>query len=351
MLERGRRTLGEAREEYSALGRVETVPDRLVEAIVDLERELDELDQTLEVTDEDVELAERTVQRVSLLEAVLSALRERQRTVVEADVRRLDYHVSGIVDLVRDRDLADEIDTDIDELEREYSMLERLVEGERYRQVETNDRVSTEGVDAAARQVAVEIEDEVPPTARAEAYLDICDRLLDDIHDALSGLGEDNDERTAHTADLRAVKERTEVAESALESDDGERAATNAHVAFDGCLILHYLSARASARQRVAEELAAAVRKFDLVVDCDIDRSVDRGDAETLLAAILDAVESQVEVSTGERIRQLLAEHDGSVVRTAETTDFDVATIVDHLEQLYRERHVSDIRVEFANEY
>jgi len=347
VLERGRTELSAAREEYDALEETETIPPALVEAMSGLERELDELDKTLDVEEADLELARQTVRRIGVLNDVFAALRERQRTVVEADVSRLGHHVSGIATLVRDHGIASEFDRDIDDIEREHSMLDALVSKGRHEKVVTNDRVSPGRVDAAIRKIDSELAEHVPGDARADAYESITESLLDEIHDVLGSLGEENSERTAYSSDLRLVKERLEAAAATGEDDGGTTAAKTARIALEGALILHYSTARSHADQRVAGALADAVEDSDLVVDCDVERCVSRGDAETLLTAITAAMGTEAELSTSERLRQLLTEHDGSVRRTARATDFDVATILEHVERLYDEGQIADLEVTF----
>lgn len=346
VLERGRSQLSSTRNEYEALEETETVPSDLVEAISDLEQELDELDQTLAVNEADLKLAQQTVQRIVVLNEVFSALRERQRTVVEADVSRLEHHVSGIATLARERGLETGIERNIDSVERQCSMLNALVNKDRHEKVLTNDRVSPGEVDTATRQLDAELAEYAPSDSRAETYTTIAEKLLDEIHDALGSLGKKNKDRTAYSSDLGLVKQRLEETEEATGDDDGT-AARIARTALEGALILHYSIARSHADQRVAEELANAVAESEFVVDCNIDRCVLRGDADTLLTAITAAIGTEVELSTGERLRQLLEEHDGSVLRTARATDFDVPTILDHLEQLYDDGQVADLRVTF----
>jgi hypothetical protein len=347
VLERGRTELSAARDEYDALEQTETVPPALVEAISDLKRELDELDKTLDVDETDLKLARKTVRRVGLLDDVFTALRERQRTVVEADVSRLKHHVSGIAKVVWDHGVEAEIEPEIDSVERQCSMLDALVSKDRHEKVVTNDRVSPGDVDAAIREIDAGLADHVSDRARGNTYVDITESLLDEIHEVLGSLGEENSERTAYSSDLRLVKERLEAARDASDENDATTASKTTRTTLEGALILHYSTARAHADQRVAEALADAVRDSDFVLDCDVERCVSRGDAETLLAALTATMGTEVELSTSERLRQLLTEHNGSVRRTARATDFDVATILDHVERLYDDGQVADLRVTF----
>ena len=361
VLERGRSTLSSTRDVYHALETTESIPNQLVEAIGDLERELDELDQTLEVTTEDVALAEKTVERINVLSTVFTALQGRKRLTVETTVDRLDYRLTASLSLIRERGLAEHLDVSIDDVDRRFSMLQTLVDDGRYGQVETNDRISPTELAVTLQKLDLELADSesVDARVRGRLYLDVADDLLSDIHSFLSGLNEENPERKAYATDLEAVKQDLDSAREELdidEYDDGDpgtgsipsnKGALKARVALETCELLHQQTARAFADQRAAAELARVSRESGLAVSCDIGQCVAEGDVSTLLVSIGTVIASQAELSTAERLKQLLREHDGSVLRTAEATDFEVSTILDHLSQLYHEGEIEEIEVVF----
>ena len=343
VLKHGRTALSTARDEYDTLEQTETVPSGLVEAISDLERELDELDQVLNVDDTDLEQAQQTVQRIELLDGVFSALRERQRTVVEGDVSRIEYHLAGLAALLREHGDEGEVQGELDNIESKQRMLNTLISKDRHEKVVTNDRVSTEKVDTSIRELDADLEPHVPDSSRVETYTAITGNLLDEIHDALASLGNDNDDRTAYATELKSIKKQR----SQLEDEDGGGDAETAQTMLEETLRLHHSIVRSQADQRVAERLADAVAEFGSSVECDVDRCVSSGDPETLLRAITDAIGREVQRSTIERLQQLLEEHDGSVLRTAQATDFDVPTILEHLEQLHADGAIADLEVSF----
>ena len=361
VLERGRSTLSSTRDVYRALETTESIPNQLVESIGDLERELDELDQTLEVTTEDVALAEKTVERINVLSTVFTALQGRKRLTVETTVDRLDYRLTAFVSLIREHSLGEHLDVSIEDVDRRFSMLQTLVDGERYGQIETNDRISPAELAVTLRKLDLELADSesVDARERTRLYLDIADELLNDIHSLLSGLNEGNPERKAYATDLKAVKRDLDSAREELdidEYDDGDpgtgsipsnKGALKARVALETCELLHQQTARAFADQRAAAELARVSRESGLAVSCDIGQCVTEADVSTLLVSIGNVIASQAELSTAERLKQLLREHDGDVLRTAEATDFDVSTILDHLSQLYHEGEIEEIEVVF----
>jgi DNA repair exonuclease SbcCD ATPase subunit len=348
ILERARATLETAREEYGSLEGTGSVPAGLVDSIADLEDELDELDQNLEVSETDIELAEATARRVEMLSETFAALRERQRTIVDADLKRLRIRYSSISELIRKHDLDGMTDPELGEIERHLSMLETLANDGRYEQVRTNDRISPSKVDASIRQVDDQVSDRIPDEALARTYVTIVKQLLDEIHESLSDLDAENEERTAHSSALSDIKQRLEDVQDDLDASGADGIAPDARSILNDCIELHRQTTSAQAEQRVARTLATTIQNSAADVDCDPAACVCRGDAETLLTALTDTLTSQVDLSTSARLRQLLREHDGSVVRTAEATDFDIPTIMDHLERLYDDGEIADLVVEFS---
>lgn len=344
-LERGRGELSQARDSYSTLKLTDVVPDSLVEAIGDMERELDELDQTLDVTSEDVRLADQTASRASVLAEVFAALAEQQRLVVDAELARLQSFASTISDLCRT--VEADFESRVGHIDRRLSMLGKLADSGRHGQVLGNDRVSPATIDTDLRDLDATLADEIADDARTTAYLTCCEKLLEDIYRTLADLDDQNPDRTAFSTDLSAVKSRTEDAEEALDADEPGRGVEQARIALEGTFMIQQLTARAEARQRVAKELAAVIEGSEGTVAPDVAQCASRGDVDALLSAIDDLVSTQVQRSAGECIHQLLREHDGRVARTVEATDFDVATVVEHLEQLYHQQDIADIEVVF----
>jgi hypothetical protein len=343
LLADARASLSSAREEYRAVEQSDSVPQTLITSLTEFERELNELDDRLEVTEDDVALARRSNQRVKMLAVVFASLRTRQRTIVETDVARLTQQLE-FLHAVADSPTEN---TSTDALEKECSMLQKLVENDRQDRIEGSDRLSIPNIEMRLRTHRFTARYTVPDSASARALIQSADALLDDIHEFLGALGDENESRTAFASDLQSVKELRSDAEGALDDGDVEAASESAAVGFEGCLMLHYEIARAYANQRVTESLAEAIAGRQLALDVDVDACVASGDAERLLNAVGEALRGEVEESTVARLRRLLDEHDGSVSRTASATDFDVSEILGHVSDLYVDGAVGDVKVDF----
>lgn len=337
VLASARGKLDDAREEYEALERTETVPQPMIQSLEGFERELNELDDRLTIEESDIDLAETTAARITALYEVLSALSHRQRVVVEAAVTRLGHQLTLL-------DRLDDSSETGQKAEQQYSMLCRLVENDRHDRVYGNDRLSLGGVERKLRTARVDRLSDVTDSEATVALQEVASSLLEDVHEYLANLGDDNEDRTAFAADLTRVKELLSTVE---ERDDP--APESAATAFEGCLMLHYSTARAYADQQMTEALADTVTETGLTVDINIENCVSRGAAEDLLEAVAAALETETEQSATTRLRQLIVRHDGSVERTAAATEFDVADILEQVTQLHSDGEIADITIDFKS--
>ncbi len=342
-LENGRSAILDARQTYSAVELNEKIPDTIVEAIGNLEQEFNDLDQTLDVTKEDVQLARQAENRATILASVFNAFQLYQEMVVKADLRRLEVYESALGELRDEINCPDPIESQFTELDRQLSMLEKLGRSGRHGKMVVSDRVSLGTVENRLRKIEEKLSTESPPGSRQQVYLAACNKLLDEIHETLLNLHDANKAKTAFSSDLRRVKELIKEAEAV--EGNVEQGAKNARVALEGVFMLHHTICREGANQRVAEEFTKAVPAEKL--GCHVEDAVSKGDVDTVLDAIGDFVGTQANRSETERLSQLLNEHDGSVARTIESTDHDLEKIIEQLEPLYEQQYISDIQVVF----
>lgn len=347
ILNEAREQLSTVRDTYTQVEETEHIPEWVVQSIGDFERELDDLDKKLNITDQDVQIAEQTAGRVATLGGVIEAFSERQRAVAQAAVERVCTTLSGIAEQVQQSGLSAEVSPSVDELQRQCSMLQQLITNERYAQVLQHDRVSPMTLEPKVRDLDEALQGEISDRTHVRVHLDIVSELLDGIHESLAEVGDDNDDRTAYGEDLREIKSEIDEVEVALQNDDPPSPGDTTQLFLDKCLMMHGLTARAVADQRLADTLAETIRNGDFEVNCDVAECEARGDGNTLLNELGAEITSDAELSKAKRLAQLLAEHDGSVVRTAEATDYTVDTITEELPRLYHAGSVADLRVEF----
>lgn len=339
--------LSTVRDTYTRLEGTEPIPEWVVQSIGDFERELDDLDKKLDVSDQDVQIAEQTARRVVTLAGVIEAFCERQRTIAEAAVERVCTTLSGIAESVQQNGLSTDLSSSVEELQRQCSMLQKLIAKERHAQVLQHDRVSPMKLEPKIRELDQSLQGEISDHTHVRAHLDIISELLNGVHKSLTTLREDNNDRTAYGDDLREIKSKVDKVEADLQNDTVPSPEHTTRILLDKCLVMHNLTAQAVADQRLTDKLAETIRNGDFAVNCDVASCEARGDGETLLDELGTEVTSKTELSETKRLEQLLAEHDGSLVRTAEATDYTFNTIVEELPQLYQAGNVADLHVEF----
>lgn len=345
-LARGRDAISDAREAYSSVLTTETVPDPFVEAIGGLEEQFDNLDQTLNVDWEDVKIAKQTAQKAVLLADVFNALEHRHRAEIEAELTRLKLYSDGLENLLSEVNLPESVRSELDRVNRQFRMLRKLADDDRYGQIMSNERISPDTVDADLRRLEAECSESVPDDQQARQYISIADQLLESIHEALRELDDENKEKTAFASELRATKDRIEDAKAKLDTDKVSKATRLARAGLEGVFMIHQQVSTAGANAKLAERLVTLLDNADGGINKGL-AADKRGDVDELLDVLSSLIGAQVERSFIDRFEQLLREHDGSVAQTVEATDFDAETVFEHLEQLYQKPGVSDIEVIF----
>lgn len=347
-LARGRDALSDASNTYSSVLTKRTVPDSLVEAIGGLEERFDELDQTLNVDWDDVKTAKQTAQKAILLADVFDALEQRQRAEIETELTRLESYATGLNELRSDADFSDNVQSEFERINRQIRMLQKLAEDDRYGQIVSNERISPSTVDVDLRALEAELSETTSYDKRARVYLSTCEELLEPIHKTLAELDDANKDKTAYGSELKTIKEHIDGAETKLEGDEPSKASELARAGLEGVFMIHQQIGAAGANAELAGRLTAMLKETDEEVHQEVEEASARGDVDTLLDVFSELIGTQVERSVTDRLNQLLREHDGSVAKTVEATDFDTETVLTHLEQLYQQPDVSDIEVIFG---
>ena len=349
-LARAQQKIETAREDYRALEKFGAVPDELVETFSELEREIGELDEEIDVSNDDLREAEEAVERATLLESVVTTVRDRERSVIEADVSRLRLWIDGYTRANRKHTLSNETQRSLHESERFCDMMEQLLGVQRHEKVRSNDRFSPAVVDLHLRSLDRRVRADLSDEVYADVCLGVAEDLLAEIHDVLRSISDKNPQRTAFADSLRAVKSYVSTTETALTStaDDGaDSPGTTARIALEGALMLQYLTSRVQADQELATALADVIVENDLDVDLETTACAEKADVASLMNAVIEVIQTEVELSASTRLERLLKEHDGSVVRTATATDFDVEAIFGLLNTMYENHEITDVRVMF----
>jgi hypothetical protein len=347
ILEDARNRLSTMRDAYTQLEKTEDIPEWVVQSIGDFEREINNLDKNLEITDQDVKIAERTSRRVIVLSGVIEAFCERQRIVAEAAVARVCMTLSDIAKQFHQNSSSLDLSPSVEELQKRCSMLHELIDKERYAQVLQHDHVSPTKLKPEVRELDKALQGEISDSVHVQTHLNIVSKLLDKIHESLAELGDKNDDQTAYHNNLCDIKSKISEAKAELDNNDCPSPERTAEILFNDCLTVHNHTTHAHADQHLVDTFVQIHSRKDFELDCDVSGCEARGDRQTLLNKIESKIASEAELSEMKRLQQLLLEHDGSVARTVEATDYTVDTIAEKIPQLYDTRDVSDLHIEF----
>lgn len=345
-LRSARNYLDTARSEYRSVEDFDAVPSELVESLNELDRELEDLEDVIRVSEQELRRAEDAADRAELLQSVLAAVRDRERAIIEADVDRLRLWFDGYDRLTRQREISDSTRSRCSKVERICGMMEQLITKNRHEKVRTNDKFSPEAVDRTLRELDGNLLEEVDAGEYTDACLSIIDDLLPIIHDGLGSLADENPEKSSFADSLGDVKKRRSTAEEERETDPSAAVET-VRIALEGALIHHYSVSRAVANQDFAEMLAELIRDQGLDIELDYEASATRGDTDALLSELISIIRTEVTRSKGARLRRLLEEHNGSVSRTAAATDFTFSEILETLQTMYDDNEIADVEVTF----
>lgn len=336
LLDRATGALDRARHQHEL---VEGVPDEFVAALQGFDSRLEDLTAVGRISDEDLQEAETVCRHAELLDSLLGSLGQFDADLVEYDVERLRIwveHCSNLAERHGNRSLRSEVS----DVESNLGLFETLVESNKHARVRSNEQVTPSGVDATLRELDAEIRESVSLEAYRSYCLQGTEAFIDRIHDLLADLQESHPQQTAFGGDMHAVKDQ---AESAREDEDADAART----ALEGAMMIHAGVARALCRQQHAKRLADAIREHDIPSETDPYELAAEVELDALMDVIAMGVSEEVDQSNETRFRRLLSEHDGSVRRTMEASEYSPEEVFDQVRSMYEAGAIADLSVTF----
>lgn len=340
-------SLSEARDLYESITETDTAPEAFIHAITELEGQIDDLAANTRVSDADQELANQTEIRAELLVGALRAFQERQRTLAARAVARFDPWLAGLENIPSTHEIPESLEKDLSEVKRKHGVLEKLLAAEQYAQVVTNKRITPFDLENGIRRLDTALRTSLSSDAYATVCLAVLEEYLDRIHEVLASLDEENPRRTSFRTELREVKDLKSTASNALDSGDNASAAEIARTALEGGVMIEFLLSRAEAQQRLAVALSEYLQENGFVSEDVVAPHAAQADTDALVDVISEAIGTEVEATVETRIKHLLEESDGSLRRTIERADLAEETILEHVTNMYANRDIADIIVEF----
>lgn len=337
-LYRAKEELDRAKDRYETIEG--HVPDEFVEALQELEAQLETLNTVSSVDDENLEEVQRTEGRIGLLGELLDSLGQHDADVIESVVQRQRLWADLLGNLAEQDSVDDETEAGLAGVNEQIGLFEKLIDTDKHPKVTSNDRFTPADVERELR----ELDRQIRASSSDEAYKEIClqgtEDYIEKIYSLLGEIRDQNPDRTAFADHIQTVKSvRTE----ASTEEDPETART----ALEGSLMLFDSVSRAVSRQTHAQRLADAITENELSAPIQLEELAAAADIDALTNVIADAVDDATEESERVRLKRLLTGHDGSVRRTVSATNFDVDEMFELLQTMFEDETIADLDVIF----
>ncbi|WP_049948007.1 hypothetical protein [Candidatus Halobonum tyrrellensis] len=345
-LDRIRDELKRARNRYDELSALEQPPEVFVQAIHELEDQLESLERATSVDRSQLEVANETRDRAELLNDALLASRTRQKTLIRQQLHRLGWWIS-VVDDTPTGMVPEEIAEEISTIARQYQILSTLLDEEKYAQIISNSRFTPSEIEQSLREIDARLQEALPMAEYVDRYESGMDTALERIHSVLQELSSESDRVTTYQNALRTVKDLRTRSEELLEDDDGSAAVATIREAFEGALMIDTELTRIEADAELAHALGTFLTSHDFEAEEEIEEAVANGDTDDLLARITSVIGAEVDSTISTRVRRLLEEMDGSVASAVERSDMDQQAFLEEISRLYADGVIADLTVEF----
>lgn len=344
--------LKQAWENYEVVQHTEdSFSEVYVSALTKLEEIINEFDSVYEVTDAELERANRACSNAQFLASVTRAYREYQEATIE---RRVNVSKDWFDALTACAEHSDsDVAADQSSLQRQMRALEKLTDAGKYGQLLDSDRIELTNIETSVREFAQSLRDEVPSGAYVGTCLKLAEsfqeRYTDDLTE-LVGEGVDKDaisitECVSDVPDLEPTASRLK--EGATTDDDVEAVGNTVDTYADVAV----QTRKRRAKYDLGETLIATVEdnpvSDEMNIKKDLRLHLNSFQLEPIENLVRRLIEGVGTTSNTERLLRVLAKHDGSVRQTAESLDRSTEEIFEELHDLFLQDKIADLEVRF----
>ena len=344
--------LKQAWENYEFVQQSEdTLPEEYISSLTNLEETIKEFDSVYEVTDAELERANRACSNAQFLARVTQAYRKYHQAIIKrrANVAKEWFDVL--------KPCADQIDSDVSadqsSLQRQMRALEKLTNAGKHGQLLDSDRIELTDIENGVR----EFDRAVREKASAEPYVrtglklaeSLQEQYTDDLAD-LVGQGVDRDaisitERVSDVPNLESIVSRLE--EDATSDDDAEAVG----IAVDTYAEVVVLTGKRRAKYELGQSLIETVEDSAVSdgtgVEEDLHVRLNSFQLEPIENLVRRLIEDEATTADTDRLLRVLAKHDGSVRRTVESLDRSTEELFEDLYDLFLQEEIADLEVRF----
>ncbi|MCU4717599.1 hypothetical protein [Halapricum hydrolyticum] len=327
----------------------EPLSEEYISALTEIEETTQSFDSVYEVTETELERANHTADNATFLASVTQAYREYHEGVIERRVSIRREWFDALVACIEDADA--DVAADQSSLRRKMQALERLTSAGKYGQLLDSDRIELADIERKVREFDQAVRDAVSPEVYIAVGLELAESFQEQYTDDLAGLvqvGVNKDaisitERVSDVPDLEPV--RTRPKEDSTTLDDVEAVGGVIETYAD----IVVLTGKRREKYELGEKLITTIEDSNLSVGADVEKDLRPRLTSFQLGPIENSVERLIEnetmTSDTEQLLQVLAKHDGSVRRTAQSLDRPTEKLFDDLQDLFLQDKIVDLEV------
>lgn len=321
--------------------------EEYISALTEIEETIQEFDSVYEVTDTELERANRVATNAEFLATVTRAYREYHEGVIERRVSVAQEWFNTLATCVDDTDA--DIATDQSSLRRQMQALEKLMNAGKYGQLLDSDRIELTDIEERIRGFNQAVQDGAPAESYVTTGIELAESFQDQYTDDLAELvkeGVDRDaisitERVADIPDLEPIVTRLE--EDSTMSDDVDAVGTVVETYAD----IAILTGKRHEKYRLGEKLIGAVEDGPTEIENDFHLGLKSFQLDPIVSLVERIIEGWTTTSDAEQLLKVLARHDGSVQRTSQSLDRPTEDLFDDLRHLFLQDEIADLEVRF----
>ena len=351
-VEHAEKHLKQAWENYEVVQQTDdSLSEEYISALTNIEETIEEFDSVYEVTDAELERADRACSNARFLASVTQAYREYHEATIErrANVAKGWFDALTACTKRVDSDIA----TDQSSLQRQMQALEKLTNVGKYGQLLDSDRIELAEIENRVREFHQAVQDEVPTEAYIRTGLELAGSFQNQYTDDLAELvGEGVDREaisiTEHVSgilDLEPVASRLE--EDATTDDDAEAVGN----AVDTYADVAVLTGKQRAKYELGNSLIETIEDSPVSDGTDVEKDLrlrlNSFQLEPIENLVRRLIEGEATTSDTEQLMRVLTKHGGSVRRTAESLDRSTEELFEDLHDLLLQNEIADLEVRF----
>jgi len=323
--------------------------EEYVSALTKLEETTQGFDSVYEVTDSELERAERGVINAEFLATVTHAYREYHESVIGRRVSVVRKWFDTLASCVEDTEVA----VSQSSLQRQMQALAKLTDAGKYGQLLDSERIELADIESRVRDCDRAVQEEVSAESYVTTGLDIAESFQEQYTDDLAELvqeGVDRDaisitERVSDVPELEAIATRFD--ENSTASEDVDAIANVVETYADVAV----LTGKRRAKYELGEKLITAVEDSPISDGTDVEKDLrlrlNSFQLEPIENLVKQFVERETTISDAERLLKLLEKHDGSVRQAVQSIDQPTEELFEDLHDLFLQDEIVDLEVRF----